>query len=403
MNIGFVFIHPPGESMGSLYRVRNLCQGLTNESHKCYIFTPFNYKEDWGPLVDFIQIPTFSSKGKYSTLIYKGIRKVLDSKFFSRFTILNPKFFNITIERISNGLIDILKRNSITLDAIIGESEIGGLILINIKNELKIPTIVDYQNYWPLELVEHKIIKENSKRYKQLVELEKKIISNGDFIITISKALEDFLKTNFGNNSKIQTVHNGGLAILNKPKKKEFPPKIINSGLVVHRSNFKLFLESLPYVLKKYPETQIFVTRKGEKLKEVMKLAKNLKLKINFYWKETVQEYLDLLSECHVGVVTSTYELSRQLGIVAKIYDYFSVGVPVVANDIGGWISMISQEKVGFLSTNDPKDLADKIIKLIENPEISYEYGLRGINLLKKDFSVKTSALNLLKCIETIL
>ena len=72
------------------------------------------------------------------------------------------------------------------------------------------------------------------------------------------------------------------MAILDRPKKKEYPPKIINSGLVVHRSNFKLFLESLPYVLEKYPETQIFVTKKGEKLKYIMKLARKLNLNINF-------------------------------------------------------------------------------------------------------------------------
>ena len=402
MNIGFVFIHAPGESMGSLYRVRSLCQGLTEESHKCYIFTPFEYNEDWGPLVEFIQIPTFKSKGKLLTLIYKSIRKILNSKIFSRFTILNPRIFNLTIERISNGLIEVVTKDTINLDVIIGESEICGLILIHIKDELTIPIIVDYQNYWPIELVEHKIIKENSKKFNYLVDLEKEIINSADFIITISKALEDFLVEQFGNNAKIKAVYNGGLAILDKPKKKEYPPKIINSGLVVHRSNFKLFLESLPYVLEKFPETQIFVTKKGEKLKYVMKLARKLNLNINFYWKETIQEYLELLSECHVGVVTSTDELSRKLGFVAKIYDYFSVGVPVVANDIGGWISIITEERVGYLSTNDPKSLADKIIKLIENPEISYEYGERGIKLLKEDLSVKSSALKLLKYIETI-
>lgn len=150
MNIGFVFIHAPGESMGSLYRVRSLCQGLTEESHKCYIFTPFEYNEDWGPLVEFIQIPTFKSKGKLLTLIYKSIRKILNSKIFSRFTILNPRIFNLTIERISNGLIEVVTKDTINLDVIIGESEICGLILIHIKDELTIPIIVDYQNYWKI-------------------------------------------------------------------------------------------------------------------------------------------------------------------------------------------------------------------------------------------------------------
>ena len=36
-------MHAPGESMGSLFRVMNFCQGLTAKAHKCYIFTPFHY------------------------------------------------------------------------------------------------------------------------------------------------------------------------------------------------------------------------------------------------------------------------------------------------------------------------------------------------------------------------
>ena len=407
MNIGFVFIHPPGESMGSLYRVRNLCQGLTFESHKCFIFAPFDYEEDWGPLVKFITIPAISSGGKISKFIYKTVRKILDSKYFSHFTILNPKIFNYTIERISRGLHQKINEESIQLDVLIGETEIGGLVLKNIKEKLNIPFIVDYQNYWPEELVEHKIIRRNGKKFNYLFELEKELINTADLIITPSHALRDYLLETFTeiDSKKIETVINGGIPLLNEPKRKKFPPKIINAGMVVHRSNFKLFFESIPYVLKKYPDAQIYITKKGEKLQEIMNLAKDMNINdnITFYWKDTYQEFLDFLSECHVGVVTSTYDLTRKLGFVTKIYDYFSVGVPVVGNDIGGWTSIIPDEQVGQLSTNDPKDLAEKIINLIDDPEMSYAYGKRAIELLKNRHSVQTAAKTLLEKIQLLL
>ena len=407
LNIGFVFIHPPGESMGSLYRVRNLCQGLTCESHKCFIFAPFDYEEDWGPLVKFITIPAVGSGGKISKFIYKTVRKILDSKHFSNFTILNPKIFNYTIERISRGLHQKINEESIHLDVLIGETEIGGLVLKNIKERLNIPIIVDYQNYWPEELVEHKIIKRNGKQFKYLFEIEKDLINTADLIITPSHALRDYLLETFINidKKKIKTVINGGTPVLNEPKTKKFPPKIINAGMVVHRSNFELFFNSIPYVLKKYPDAQIYITKKGEKLQEIMNLAKKMNIidNITFYWKDTYQEFLELLSECHVGVVTSTYELTRKLGFVTKIYDYFSVGVPVVGNDIGGWTSIITDEQVGLLSTDDPKDLAEKILEFIDDPEKSHAYGKRAIELLKNRYSVKTSGNKLIERIQILL
>ncbi|MFX1445362.1 MAG: glycosyltransferase family 4 protein [Promethearchaeota archaeon] len=389
--------------MGSIYRVRSLCSGLTKLFHKCYVFTPFNYYEDWGPLVKFITVPIISS-GKISKQFYRIIRKILDIRNLSNTTILNPKILNLTISQVTNCLIDTIQKNNIDFDVFIGETEIGGLILTKIKDKFSFPVIADYHNFWPEELVDHRIIRRYGRRYNYLIDLEKEVLANSDMIFTVSETLKNFLLKKFKDidRSKLYTEIIGGYALLDKPKKKNLPPKIINAGMVVHRSNFKYFFDSLPYVLKKYPETQIYVTKKGEKLKETMNLAKKKKLKINFYWKNTHQEFIELLSHCHVGVVTSTYELTRKFGFVTKIYDYFSVGIPVVGNDIGGWTKVISEEKLGILSSRDPKDLAEKIMIFIENPELGYEYGQRGIEFLKEKHNVVVSAKNIIKHIKNI-
>ncbi|MFX1392818.1 MAG: glycosyltransferase [Promethearchaeota archaeon] len=403
MKIGIFFMHAPGESMGSIFRVRSLCQGLTKLSHECYIFTPFYYSEDWGPLVKFITIP-FISSGKFSKNIYRFVRRFLDIKILSNYTVLNPIAFDLTLSRISNRLVEVINQESIDLDVMIGETEISGLILIKAKNKLKFPVVVDYQNYWPEELVEHKIIRRNGKRYNYLLDVENKIINNSDLVFTVSNTLKRFLRKKFPylDENFFKTIKICALPILDKPRGKGFPPKIINSGMIVHRSNFKYFFKSIPYILDKYPDTRIYVTKKGEKLKETMKLAKKMKLNIDFYWKETYEDYIDLLSQCHVGVVTSTYELTRKLGFVTKVHDYISVGIPVVGNDIGGWSSMISKEKIGLLASEDPKDLAEKILTFIENPKMAYEYGNRGINLLNTKYNVKNAAHKLISNIESI-
>jgi len=404
LNIGFLYLHSPGESMGSINRVKCLCSGLIKLNHKCYIFSPYNYYENWGPLVKFINITGILSKGQISKKIYQIIRKIINTQHISRFTLLQPNMLNFMIKKLANNFFQTIKESSYTLDFIIGEQEIASLILIYLKNSINIPIIANYHNYWPEELVEQAIIKKNSKIYNFLVNLEKKIIDHSNLVITNGEYISKFLIKQFGEKfkSKILSIPNGSYPILNKPKKKNFPPKIINSGMVVHRSNLNLFLESIPYIIEQFPESQFYITRKGDELKQVMRKAKKMKLNVNFYWKNSYQEFIDLLSNCNVGIVTSSYELTRQLGFASKILDYLAVGLPVVGNNIGGWTEIIPHYKIGILSKNEPKDLAKNILNLLNNQDICYEFGQNGINLLKNDYNSEKIAQKLVNILISI-
>lgn len=394
MKIGFLYIHAPGESMGSINRVRFLCNGLTRLNHKCYIFTPYDYLEDWGPLIEFVKISESISSKVFLTKLYQTARWILNSRYISNLTLLQPKFLELTSKKIASDLIKKIQEKGYHLDVLIGEQELSCLALIQVKNKINSSIVMNLHNYWPEELVEHKIIKRNGKIYNNLVHIERKLIQSGDLVITNGKFLRDFLINKFTNidKTKIKSIPNGRLPFLNEPKKKSFPPKIINAGMVVQRSNPKFFLDCIPYILRRYPESQIYITRRGDQLEPIMKLAKKKNLNINFYWKESYSEFLKFLSECHVGVITSSYELTRKLGIASKILDYLSVGIPVVGNDIGGWTSLIQKEKVGLLSSKNPKDLANKILYLIDNPEINYQFGQNAINLMKDKFNIDNIA-----------
>ena len=404
MNIGFLYTHPPGESMGSMNRVRFLCDGLVKLHHNCFILTSFSGFKEWNPKIKFINISDLLNKKFFSKKIYQILRWILDIKYFSNFTIINPFILNKIIKKLSNDLVRTTRNLPYKLDVIIGEQELAGFVLIQKKEELNCPIIINYHNYWPEELVEHNIIHRSGKKYKYLVNLEKKLINNGDLIITNGESLRDFLiKTlKIKNINKIVSISNGATPILTEPKKKSLPPKIINAGMVVHRSNIKLFLNSIPFILKEYPNSQIYITRKGEELNDIMKLNKKMNLKINFYWKDSHKEFLHFLSECNVGVVTSSNSISRKIGFPSKILDYLSVGVPVVGNDIGGWTSIIEENKVGLLSSNNPKDLAKKIIELIKNSEYNYKCGQNAINLMKNEYNIQNSVIKLLEYIKKI-
>lgn len=382
INIGFLFVHPPNESMGSMSFLRDQCKILSKEGHNCYIFTPYDFQyENWGKNIHFHKIKGFSSKSKW---IYKLARRFFNNKYLARYLMLNSRIINSTIQKLSYGLLDCIDKNNIQLDLLQGEQEFGALAICRIKQKISIPNISNLHNFWPEELIANGIIKKKSKIYTKLIKLEEEIQKNSDHIFVPSEFFKKYLIQQFKFPiDKISVLFHGGFIELEKPIERINPPIAIFSGLVVHRSNFKLFLDSVEYIMKKIPQAEFYITRKGENVKNVEKVIKKKGLPIKFYWFDQFKDYLSFVSKSSVGIITSSNDLPRKFGPASKMLDFLSVGVPVVGNDIGSWSSIIHEENIGFLSSNDSKDLGNKIIKLLENQELSKELGMNGINLIK--------------------
>ncbi len=90
-----------------------------------------------------------------------------------------------------------------------------------------------------------------------------------------------------------------------------------------------------------------------------------------------------MISSCTAGILTSNDDFPRRFGPASKLYDYLSMGVPVVANDIGSWTQIISDEQVGLLSENNPEKFAEKILIFVNDSDLSKNYGQNGIHLVQ--------------------
>ncbi len=171
-------------------------------------------------------------------------------------------------------MIQAIKKNSIALDLLEGEQEIGGLAALRSKKELNIPIIVHLHNFWPEELVIEHIVKKNDSHYQFLINIEKEILANADFVFTPGTMFRDFLINEYQiDPSKIAVLFHGGFPRLEETKERGNPPCIIYSGLVVKRANVELLLESIPYVLKQRPDVKFYICNKGESLNNIKKCS----------------------------------------------------------------------------------------------------------------------------------
>jgi len=73
-----------------------------------------------------------------------------------------------------------------------------------------------------------------------------------------------------------------------------------------------------------------------------------------------------------------------------------SVGLPIVANYVGGWSKIIRDEGVGVVTGGSPEKFAEGIIRLLSNKEFSRKCGQRALNLVREKYNWNVSA-NILK------
>ena len=405
MRIGIVMSHPFHSSLGTTVRVMELAYSLSKRGIEVYIFSPFEISRSLGELIHIRRVSTDASKFGFSDVVYNIFRSMFNNAFLGRKLAFKEFTLNTSINVLADGLINSLR--GVALDAIQGEQEIASLACLRIGKKLGIPVVADLHNIWAEEAVASGIIERNDHQFKTLQKFENEIINEADMIVVVSEEMKKYIKNeNVSSENRVVVVPNGSRVKVQKAEYNDKPSKVVYAGQLAYREHVDLYLRSMSRVAKGFPSVKFYLVGKGENEKSLKRFASNFTVKPEFKWFHPVNEkdeFFNFLSSCHVGVLPSTNDIARQMGYPLKLFDYLSVGLPVVANDIGAWTRIISENRVGVLTKDDPQSFADGILEFLKDPTLLHACGERGINLIKTKFNWDFSAeilLNLYKAIE---
>ncbi|MHA1834024.1 MAG: glycosyltransferase, partial [Candidatus Baldrarchaeia archaeon] len=288
-------------------------------------------------------------------------------------------------------------------DILQAEQQIASVACIKIGEKLRVPVIADFHGIWAEEMVASNIIDYDDACYKTLFELEQEIACSADAVTVVSEEMKDYVESSFGASSnKVVLIPNATFPRVDGAKIVRKPSKVIHSGTLHPWENVELFVEAMPIVLKRYPSAKFYLTRKGAKLNKIKRLAHGLRVFPEFIWFDSGSDFFEFLKSCDVGVISSTTHIARKMAYPAKLYDYLSVGLPIVANDIGAWTRIIRENRVGIVTDNSPEAFAGGILELLENPKLLYECEQRGIELVKRELNYYRSAEKLLGLYERL-
>ncbi|MFH2060879.1 MAG: glycosyltransferase [Pseudomonadota bacterium] len=234
--------------------------------------------------------------------------------------------------------------------------------------------------------------------------LERKFLNHMDGIISVSHGQESKLETLNVKPKKKWVVHNAvsTYQTVKKAGRKEIaemlnlPPEskwVVSAGRLSPEKGHRFFIEAINQISKIPDDYYFIICGDGVCLSELEVKAKKMGIIEKCRFPGFLRNVQDLFSIMEFMVLPSLTE-----GLPNVVLEAFSVSKTVVSTSVGGVPELVEDNKNGLLvSHSDSKALANAIEKFIHNPELASEYGKKGYETVKSQFSFEIQTKKLQK------
>lgn len=203
--------------------------------------------------------------------------------------------------------------------------------------------------------------------------------------------------------NKQYTVPNG--VWFYKAKRKPFnkinKKKIIFTGHLNPMNGIDLILKAMPKIIKKIPDIEVEIIGKGPEYENLQRLASDLQLAkyILFHgWVNNRQKLECLLSDAAIGLATFNTNIAGDKvrnADPAKLKDYALLGVPFITTNAIANPKEIMDMKYGIVIEYDKDQLANAVIKLLQDEKLLKEYRENALQFAKQYDNEKLFLTNL--------
>lgn len=217
-------------------------------------------------------------------------------------------------------------------------------------------------------------------------------------MIAVSHQVKDALITEGFDSHKFHVVHNGTpindrKIDLNICKELDIPediPVVIHVGRLCKSKGQHLLLQAAANIHQSGQEALYLIVGKdlaqdGAYLEYLKNFARKLKIDRSVHFLGHRADIPQLLALSDLLVLPSDAE-----GLPLVILEAMAAGLPVVATPVGGIPEVVIDRETGLLiPVEDAPALGDAILELLQNPQLKKEMGHKGLEMVRKDFSVE--------------
>jgi glycosyltransferase involved in cell wall biosynthesis len=217
-----------------------------------------------------------------------------------------------------------------------------------------------------------------------------------DAFIGVSDDMSEKLATRGIPRNKIHTVRNGINLSAVKPSLSPATIKrnlgisddirlIGTVGRLVEVKGHDDLISALPRILREVPNAGVVIVGDGRCMEPLRRQAEELRISDRVFLLGRITPPFDIMSACEVGVFPS---LAEAIGLA--MLEFMALKIPIVATDVCGIPEVINSEDVGILTPpKDPSNLADSIIRVLKDKQLSRRLSENGRKRVEEEFTTE--------------
>lgn len=278
-------------------------------------------------------------------------------------------------------LANSFKKEGITV--VVAEYGITAVAVLKVCKHLNIPLIPIFHGY---DASKKEILEKYSQSYKTLFNEAFKIIS-------VSQKIAKTLITLGCNSSKITISPCAPNDSFSNIKLNYSKPLFVGIGRFVDKKAPYYTILAFSKVLKKYPEAKLLIAGNGVLYNMCKNLVRFLKIEQQVILPGIVahDELKNHFTNALAFVQHSITAIDGDMeGTPVAILEAGIAGLPVIATKHAGIPDVILNNETGFLvEEHDVDAMAEKMMELLENPEIGKKMGEKSKAFIQNNFSQK--------------
>jgi len=216
--------------------------------------------------------------------------------------------------------------------------------------------------------------------------LLQKVFHTADKVVFVSKYLYDQAKTDFPSESwnvKGLVIHNG----IDLSKAKNLPDYKVKKGFNILfpggpklKKGGDILIEAVNEVVNEDLDINLYIALDVPEDHIIRRMVQDFQLedRVNFVGFLKTEDYLSLLGQMDVLVLPSRME---PFGMV--YLEAMSLGIPVIASNIGGGVEIVKNKHNGLLVSPDPKSVAEALFTMYAYPDMRKKMSLNNFEDIK--------------------
>lgn len=206
-------------------------------------------------------------------------------------------------------------------------------------------------------------------------------------------------------------VHHSGIDcskfVTNGPKfPEDVPFKLLTIARLVEKKGISYAIQAIAELKRCNHRVVYTVIGEGYLRPALEKLIEDLDLmdEVRLIGWQTHEVVIRLLQQSHILIAPSVTINGNQEGIPNALKEAMAMGLPVIGTLHGGIPELIKDGVSGFLvPEKDVKALVERLIFLIEHPEVWQEFGYNGSKYIRENYDIGPLNDRLVDCYQKIL